>query len=148
MNYPLISPYCSHRPTDIRAQRAMTLIELTLVMAIIMGLSSALFVGMSAYKRGADRANCVQNMATLQKAVRSYSNMNAAFPGSPVVDLKSEIIGDGKFLPSEPTCPGTGTYHFYGDGTDGSESSVIPDIGTNYLRCSIAEHIPNSLIGW
>jgi len=126
----------------------MTLIELTLIMAIIMGLVSALFVGMSAYKRGANRSNCVQNMATVQKAMRSYCNMNEAFPGDPVTNLKDEIVGAGKFLPSAPTCPGSGTYHFYGDGTVGTESSIIPDLGTNYLRCSIESHIPSSLIGW
>ena len=148
MNFPTIAPRNSKLPRDLRTQRAMTLIEVTLVIAIIMGMIGALFFGMSAYKRGSNRALCIQNMATAQKAMRSYSNMNEAFPGSPVTDLKSEIVGPGKFLTSEPTCPGNGSYHFYGDGTDSTEDSIIPDIGTNYLRCSVVGHIPSNLVGW
>ena len=148
MTHPLINPLPSKHQTDIRCQRGMTLVELSLVTAILLGLIGTLFVGVSAYKRGANRANCIQNIANLQKAMRSYCNLNEIFPGDPATDLKNEIVGTGKMLPSSPKCPGNGSYHFYGDGTDSSESSIIPDIGINYLRCSIADHIPSSLVGW
>ncbi len=53
----------------------MTLIEVTLVIAVLLGLISVLFIGVKAYKRGSDRAKCILNVSTLQKAVRSYQNL-------------------------------------------------------------------------
>jgi len=124
------------------------LVELTFVIGIFMGLISALLIGVTAYKNGAARASCVQNISSVQKAMRSYCNVNECFPGDAVTALKEEIFGVGKFLPSPPKCPGQGEYHFYGDGSISDEPAIIPQIGVLYMSCSIESHIPSNHDGW
>lgn len=140
--------FCVQLTDNIHRQRALTLVELAVVLTIIMALVSIFLVGVTAYKRGADRATCVQNIVNVQKAMRSYCHLNDALPGQAISDLKDEIVGAGKFLTNVPHCPANGRYHFYGDGTDPTESSAIPDRGVNYLRCNITQHTPSSMIGW
>ena len=118
----------------------MTLIEVTLVIAVLLSLTSVLFVGVVAYKKGTDRSYCIQNIARVQKAVRSYGNLSGLGPGDSVTDLKSQIIGPGKFVPLEPVCPAGGTYTFGGD--------VLPPGSTLYLDCDIDTHLPKSSNGW
>ena len=68
----------------------MTLIEVTLVISVLLTLTSILFVGIVAYKKGTDRAHCIQNIARVQKAVRSYGNLSGLGPGDSITDLKDE----------------------------------------------------------
>ena len=58
-----------------KGQAGMTLIEITLVIAVLLGLISVLFIGVAAYKKGSDRAKCILNIATVQKAVRCFSGV-------------------------------------------------------------------------
>lgn len=127
---------CSNR----QSWRGMTLIEVTLVIAILLTLTSILFVGIVAYKKGTDRAHCIQNIARVQKAVRSYGNLSGLGPGATINDLKNEIVGPGKFVPLEPICPGGGTYTYGGD--------VLPAGSTLYLDCDVLTHLPKSSAGW
>lgn len=120
--------------------RAFTLIELTLVISVLLGLVSIGFIGVTAYKEGANRAICVQNAANAQKAMRSYSNFRGLEPGSPVPKLRSTIFAKDGFIPVEPKCPSRGEYT-YANGT-------IPQIGTRFLTCSIPEHEPSEIAGW
>jgi type II secretory pathway pseudopilin PulG len=121
-------------------QRAQTLIELTLVIAILLSLILSLFLGVYALRRGTDRAICIQYVASAQKAMRSFSNLRNAYPGDTIVGLRGELIGPGKFLPAEPECPGGGTYSDTGD--------VLPATGVAYLSCTISEHLPQSNPSW
>ena len=118
----------------------MTLIEVTLVIAILLSLTSILFVGIVAYKKGTDRAHCIQNLARVQKAVRSYGNLSGFNPGDSIPNLKDEIVGPGKFVPLDPICPGGGTYTFGGD--------ILPAPSMLYLDCDISTHLPKSSTGW
>lgn len=118
----------------------MTLIEVTLVISVLLGMVGSLFLGVSSYKEGTNRAFCIQNIASLQKAVRSYSNMNDLRPGSTIPGFKGRIIGPGLYFESDPVCPSEGTYSYGGD--------VIPDTGEVYLKCSIATHEPKSSASW
>lgn len=121
-------------------RRAMTLVEVSLVIAVMLGLISVLLIGFSAYKRGADRAICVQNISIVQKAMRSYSNLHANFPGDIVTGLEGELIGSGKFIDTISPCPGSGVYSFGGD--------AVPSIGTLYMNCTISEHVPSDPTSW
>ncbi len=126
---------------NIKRQAGLTLIEVTLVIAVLLGLISVLFIGVAAYKQGSDRAKCVLNIATVQKAVRSFQNMYDKRNGD--VLAKTDIAGPGKMIEVEPTCPDP----------DGSYTwqTAIPDAGIACVDCSLAgtkDHVPASVSGW
>lgn len=122
------------------SQKALTLIEVTLVIAVLLGLISVTFVGVLAYKQGSNRAMCIQNVSSVQKAMRSYCNFNELNPGDPISDLHGKLITEGKFFSHEPDCPSGGTYTFV-EGT-------VPAVGALYITCSITDHVPASTGGW
>lgn len=118
----------------------LTLIEVTLVIAVLLGLIGVIFVGVMAYKEGANRSMCIQNMASVQKAMRSYCNFHELNPGDAIVDLHGKVITQAKFFSYEPQCPSGGTYTF-SDGT-------VPVVGALFMSCSINDHIPAATGGW
>ena len=125
----------------------MTLLELTVVVVVIITLVTMLFVGSQTWKRGSDRSMCIMNMNNVQKGIRGYSNIYGLEPGTSVPNLKSKIIGIGRFVETIPTCPSNG-YYTYGviDGVD-----TIPLAGTVYLECSLAgshNHLPPDPAEW
>ena len=125
---------------NTKKQGGLTLIEVTLVIAVLLGLISVLFIGVSAYKEGSNRAKCILNISNVQKAVRSYQNLYEKAVGNDL--LKATIAGSGKMLETEPTCPSGGTYTWLG---------TIPAVGTAYLTCSLSatsNHAPTSVTGW
>ncbi|MBV8376340.1 MAG: type II secretion system protein, partial [Verrucomicrobia bacterium] len=63
-------------------QRGTTLIELSVVIAVILLLVGVLFIGITAWKNGANQAACIVNLASIQKAARGYQNMNGLLVGS------------------------------------------------------------------
>ena len=125
----------------------MTLLELTVVILVLLSLITILFIGAQAWKRGSDRAICIINIQNVQKGVRSYSNLYGYGPGSTVTDLKAQVIGFGRFVESNPTCPGGGTYSY---GKDADENT-IPNIGFLYMQCDLApsdQHAPDVTTDW
>jgi prepilin-type N-terminal cleavage/methylation domain-containing protein len=62
-------------------QRGTTLIELSVVIAVLLLLVGVLFIGITAWKSGANKAACVINLSSIQKAVRGYQNMNQLTTG-------------------------------------------------------------------
>lgn len=118
----------------------MTLIEVTLVIAVLLGLISVLFIGVAAYKEGSDRAKCILNIATVQKAGRSYQNMNEIDNGATFAN--TEIVGTGKFFEVAPTCPSEGTYTW---------AATVPTVGVPFLTCSqetALNHKPANYNNW
>jgi len=129
-----------------KKQAGLTLIEITLVIAVLLGLISVLFIGVSAYKEGSNRAKCILNISSYQKAVRSYQNLYEKDQSSDTYDV-DQVTGTGKLLETFPTCPSDGTYTPADDATGLS----FPNVGTAALTCSLAtsnEHVPNSTDGW
>ncbi|MCB1093162.1 MAG: type II secretion system protein [Verrucomicrobiae bacterium] len=121
-------------------RRGFTLVEVTLVIAVLLGLISVLFLGVTAYKNGSDRSICIQNISNVQKAVRSYANLNLKSYGDTVANLKDEIIGAGQFFPNDPVCPAGGTYTYGGD--------TIPNISSAYMSCDVTGHEPKTTNSW
>ncbi|RYD38159.1 MAG: hypothetical protein EOP87_02085 [Verrucomicrobiaceae bacterium] len=119
----------------------MTLLELTVVIFVLMGLISILFVAAQAWKRGADRGMCVMNIQVAQKAIRSFGNLYGHTPGSSVSGLKDKIFSEGGFIQVLPVCKGGGAYTF---GAVSGEDT-IPEIGQIYLECSFSEARNHSL---
>ena len=118
----------------------MTLIEVTLVMATLLGIISVTFVGTMSYKEGANRAMCIQNVASVQKAMRCYCHFHELEPGRPMADLKKRIMSDAEFFQAEPDCPSHGSYVYHPDS--------VPGVGTLFMHCSIADHEPRNTYSW
>jgi hypothetical protein len=125
----------------------MTLLEMTVVILVLLGLITTLFFGTQAWKRGSDRAICIINIQNVQKGVRSYSNLYGFEPGTSAPGLQSQIIGLGRFVEGTPECPGNGSYTYgpvYG-------ADTIPPTGELYLECSLkttGAHIPDDPSSW
>jgi hypothetical protein len=125
----------------------MTLLELTVVILVILSLISILFVAARAWKKGSDRTLCVMNIRNVQQGVRAYSNLYGLSAGASAPDLKSKVIGIGKYVETDPSCPATGTYAF--GGTLGEE--MIPGYGELYMECDLKttdEHSPKDFSNW
>ena len=132
----------------------LTLIEITLVIAVLLGLISVLFIGVSAYREGSNRSKCILTISNVQKAVRSYQNLYELDEGDTLE--YATIIGDGRMLEVLPTCgsldpdnaPDPAT-SFSAAGYNGT--GTVPVVGTPYLTCIEAtnlDHAPNSTTGW
>ncbi len=129
--------------TQNTRKKGMTLIELTVVILVLLSLISILFVGARAWKRGSDRAGCIMNIRNVQQGMRSFQNMNGHNPNTTVVGAQAEIIGAGKFVEVQPTCPAAGVYTIGGDN--------LPDVGFLYMTCSLSgtmDHVPSTFADW
>jgi len=132
------------RRVEYLRARGMTLLELTVVILVLLTLIAVVFIGANAWKSGSDRVLCILNLQSVQKGVRSYSNLNGRNPGETIPGLQSEIIGLGRFVEAMPECPGEGSYATTGD--------LIPPLGSLYLECSLstsgAPHEPLNAEDW
>lgn len=119
----------------------MTLIEVTLVIMVLMGLVGILYWGGQAFKEAAQRQTCVMNIAQAQKAMRSFQNINDLRTGDPLPG--NALVGAGRFFEQAPRCPDAqGTYQWL---------PSIPTAGTACLNCDLAltkQHAPKSTAGW
>ena len=90
-------------------QRGTTLIELSVVIAVLLILVGVLFIGVTAWKTSANTAACIINLASIQKAARGYQNMNGLATGAPLP--VTTLTGAG-FWMTLPTCPTGVAYAF------------------------------------
>lgn len=86
----------------------MTLIEISLVIALMLGLISVVFLGIGSYRKGSDKARCKMQLAAVQKAVRAQSNFLGLSIGAAFAS--TDAFGAGKALENAPVCPTGGTY--------------------------------------
>jgi hypothetical protein len=68
---------------------------------VILLLVGVLFIGVQAWKDGANKAACIVTIASVQKAVRGYQNMNGYAFG--VTLAQSNIVGTGLYFSVMPT---------------------------------------------
>jgi prepilin-type N-terminal cleavage/methylation domain-containing protein len=119
--------------SDAKAsQRGTTLIELSVVIAVLLLLVGVLFIGMTAWKNGANTAACIVNLGSIQKAVRGYQNMNGLAQGS---TLAVATLTSAGFWSRTPVCPAGGTYAPLG---------TVPAQGVAYMTCTISGHAPST----
>lgn len=135
----------------------MTLLELTVMIAVMLGMASVLFIGARSWKRGSDRAGCVVNIRNVQMAVRSYQNVYGYAPGaSPAPEYgtqdiarhlrEKEFIVEGLYQAVEGTkpCPGGGSY-------SAPAKNVFPQPGDLFVTCSLVgtdSHGPQNHGDW
>ncbi|MEC5129447.1 type II secretion system protein [Verrucomicrobiales bacterium BCK34] len=138
----------------IYSRRGFTLIEITLVIAVLLGLISVLFVGAASYKEGTNRAKCIMTIATVQKAVRSYQNLNELEPGD-TLNFHS-LVGEERLIEYITPCgsqaplpPELGAADsFAASGYIGM--GMVPESGIPYLSCMVADlgHVPDTSSSW
>ena len=119
-------------------QRGTTLIELSVVIAVLLLLVGVLFIGITAWKSGANQAACIVNLSSIQKAVRGFQNMNQLTTGG---TLAVTTLTSAGFWQTAPVCPAGGSYTPLG---------TVPSQGTAYMTCNIGGHVPNgtTLANW
>jgi prepilin-type N-terminal cleavage/methylation domain-containing protein len=114
-------------------QRGTTLIELSVVIAVLLLLVGVLFIGITAWKTGANTAACVVNLSSIQKAARGYANMNGLNIGDPLLVGTLTTAG---FWAAVPVCP-SGAPAVY------TPKTTVPAQGIAYMTCSLAPaHAP------
>jgi type II secretory pathway pseudopilin PulG len=124
----------------IKSNAGLTLIEVTLVVAVLLGLIGVIFIGATSYKEGSNRSMCILHISQVQKAVRAYQNMYQRNFGDSCT--QTVLVGTGRMLEVPPICPSGGTYTWLG---------TIPPLDTAYLTCSLAssnDHKPLNTLGW
>jgi hypothetical protein len=126
----------------------MTLLEVTIIILVLLGLISVLFVGASAWKKGSDRSACILTVRNAQNAIRAYANIRGLDPGADIpggFSRESAITGPGNFFEMWPACPGGGGY-------GGQELTTIPMPGVVLMACNwgTAEnsHMPAEHADW
>ena len=119
-------------------QRGTTLIELSVVIAVILLLVGVLFIGVTAWRNSANKAACLVSISSIQKAGRGYQNahllnVNDTFANT---DLTTD-----KYFTTLPTCPvAANSYTWVG---------AIPDVGVPFATCSDTNHAPvNGYANW
>ena len=115
----------------------MTLIEISLVIALLLGLIAVVFLGIGSYRKGADTAKCKMQLAAVQKAVRSQANMLNMNTGDALVE--ADVFGAGKFMEITPECPGGGAYTW---------DATLPVTGDSYGVCSLTDHALTGIEDW
>jgi type II secretory pathway pseudopilin PulG len=106
----------------------MTLIEISLVIALLLGLIAVVFMGLGTYRQGADKAKCKMQLAAVQKVVRSAGNMQN-LPINAALVSGSDVFGPGLLMENAPVCPSGGAYAW---------ADIIPPVGTPYGNCNFA----------
>jgi prepilin-type N-terminal cleavage/methylation domain-containing protein len=120
----------------LAAQRGTTLIELSVVIAVILLLVGVLFVGITGWKNAANQSACILNISTVQKAMRSYASANSLNSGDACT--MANLVSAG-FFAAAPTCPSGGAY---------TPGSTVPAVGTVYMTCSQGGHAPTNITSW
>jgi type II secretory pathway pseudopilin PulG len=115
------------------AQRGTTLVELSVVIAVILLLVGVLFIGVTAWQNGANRAACLVNQASIQKAARGYANMNQVQAGGAMAHALLITAG---FFTSLPQCPVGPTAYTYAD--------VNTAEGVEYATCAAGAPGPHA----
>jgi type II secretory pathway pseudopilin PulG len=116
-------------------QSGTTLIELSVVIAVILLLVGVLFIGVTAWKNGANKAACMVQLSSIQKAVRGWENLNpAGLPGivegtTALAITDPTFVGTGAFFQTWPTDP-NGTAYVV-------PASIVPLPGVAYATSTV-----------
>jgi type II secretory pathway pseudopilin PulG len=111
-------------------QCGTTLIELSVVIAVLLLLVAVLFIGASAWKSGANTAACIMNLASIQKAARGYASMNGLNIGTA---LTAATLTSAGFWSTLPSCPTSTAY---------TGMATVPSVGVQYAVCPVVSHTP------
>ncbi|RYD40620.1 MAG: type II secretion system protein [Verrucomicrobiaceae bacterium] len=147
----------SNLPPRVARHRGLSIIELTVVIAILLTLISVLFIGSRAWRRGSDRAGCVLTVRNVQLATRSYQSMYGYnYGGRPYAedgtqDIVAHLYSKGYIeqrlfqqARGTATCPSGGLY-------DITVPDTFPPQGELFMTCSLSkseDHEPGAHSDW
>ena len=155
----------TQKTKDVLLKKGLTLIELTVVIVVLLSLISVLFVGVSAWRNGANRATCIVNQRNFQQSVRAWANLNNVTVGNGI-DLDSDTVNDdimtllitdqfvaGTGATASVTCPlDQSAYIPNPSGNDATDGDLVPVVGQLWYTCTNAaapdSHVPSDLAGW
>ncbi len=138
-------------------RNGFSLLEMTVVIAVILSLTTVLLLGARAWKSGADRTGCILTVRNVQVSVRSYQNMYGYSAGSmPYAEGGTQDIGAHLFakgyingktydaVQGFEHCAAGGLY-------ERPFKDVFPLPGQLYINCSLAalqNHVPQVSADW
>ncbi len=144
-------------PMRSSRKKGFSLLELTVVIAVLLSLTTVLLLGARAWKNGADRTACIMNIREVQMAVRSYQNLYGySAGGMPYAedgtqDIAAHLLTKGFIgkethatIQGDQACAGGGHYTC-------AQPDVFPPVGTLYISCSLSDlenHQPDSGPEW
>jgi type II secretory pathway pseudopilin PulG len=129
--------------TNRRArQSGTTLVELSVVIAVILLLVGVLFVGVTAWRNSANRAACIVNLSSLQKAVRGYQNSHA--DDATIKGVTIDQLVTDKYFAVAPVCPTGGAYT---DDASTTGGTVFPAADKPAFDCPNG-HAPATYNNW
>jgi type II secretory pathway pseudopilin PulG len=139
--------------TNRRAlQSGTTLVEMSVVIAVILLLVGVLFIAVDGWRNAANRSACIVNLATLQKAVRSFQNANidsTTIVGYDLGALKAAeyfgpaATGRAPVCPTQPKTSPAAYVEWTGHAT------AFPPTGTVAFTCPApGSHAPASHANW
>ena len=123
----------------------MSLLEVSVVLAVLLALTSVLIIGSRAWKSSADRTGCILQIRDIQMSVRTYQNIYGYSAGSMpyaengTQDIAIHLYSKGYINPRQfaaaigvAPCMGGGAYAR-------TRPDVFPAVGTLYLSCSLSD---------
>lgn len=93
----------------LKGNKGLTLIELTVVIVVLLGLISVLFISARAWIEGSNKAKCIVNLSSIQKAAVSYANLNQVPPSTYSSGITFANLTDNNMVPASIACPTSGT---------------------------------------
>ncbi|SHJ10084.1 hypothetical protein SAMN02745181_1187 [Rubritalea squalenifaciens DSM 18772] len=131
------------------SRRGVTIIELTIIVAVIILLVSTLIMAGKYYINHSNRSACITNLNQIHKAIRSTQNVGQLSIGSPLA--MQDLVGADKALPKMPVCPqSSGSYTLANTILPHGEVMVFCqeyDSGVGSVDSSL-EHSPPAGISW
>ncbi len=131
-------------PLRSSKRNGFSLLELTVVIAVTLSLTTLLILGARAWKNGADRTGCLLTIRNVQTSMRAYQNLYGYDAGSMpyaeggTQDIASHLFSKGYIsgkiydeVQGAATCAGGGSY-------ERSHPDFFPPAGDLYIKCSLA----------
>ncbi|WP_035610291.1 type II secretion system protein [Haloferula sp. BvORR071] len=144
-------------PLRSSKRSGFSLLELTVVIAVLLSLTTVLILGARAWKKGADRTGCILTIRNVQTSVRSYQNLYGYEAGGmPYAEGGSQDIAAHMFakgyisgktydeVQGMEACAGGGHYVR-------AHADVFPLPGQLYINCSLnalESHAPDLSLDW
>ena len=144
-------------PLRSSKRRGFSLLELTVVIAVLLSLTTVLMLGARAWKNGADRTGCILTIRNVQTSVRSYQNLYGYQAGGMpyaeggTQDIAAHMFAKGYIsgktydeIQGMETCAGGGHY-------SRAHADVFPLPGQLYISCSLGaleNHAPDLNLEW
>ena len=95
-----------------KRNQGFTLVEIMIVVAIIAILAAVAIPNFIKYRQNSQAAACVSNLKQIQAAVEQ-----AKLAGNTPAGL-ADLVGEKKYIKTEPKCPAGGTYKLPETDTD------------------------------